>query len=284
MEKLRSRKSFLCALVLSIILCFSIVIPISVVETKAETVQTENSTSVETIIANSTFITFRKGDENSQYGRNIFLCYYVPNSVYESTYSYGVVIFPKLYGDRYDLKSDYLNKAEEQGILIMDVAAPAGLPAPDGMVYKCGIARILDQNVNLEFTFVFYAKDTEGNIAYAQPKFATYSTLDAEDLTDAQLLEILEHRATMDISFRTIVNKLSELVNSFWIYIVLAMGTTVVVWSSYLGIRIAVAKRKEEQVNARGMVKNLVIGIIVMFTIAMAVPLLINGLSWWATW
>lgn len=284
MEKLRSRKSFLCALVLSIILCFSIVIPISVVETKAETVQTENSTSVETIIANSTFITFRKGDENSQYGRNIFLCYYVPNSVYESTYSYGVVIFPKRYGEMYDLKSDYLKKAEEQGVLIMDVAAPAGLSAPDGMVYKCGIARILDQNVNLEFTFVFYAKDTEGNIAYAQPKFATYSTLDAEDLTDAQLLEILEHRATMDSSFRTIVNKISELVNSFWIYIALAMGTTVVVWSSYLGIRIAVAKRKEEQINSRGMVKNLVIGIIVMFTIAMAVPLLINGLSWWATW
>ncbi len=284
MEKLRSRKSFLCALILSIILCFSIVMPMSVVKTKAETFQTEKTTSVETIIANSTFITFRKGDENSRYGRNIFLCYYVPNTVYESTYSYGVVIFPKLYGDRYDLKSDYLAKAEEQGLVIMDVVANVGLPAPEGMVYKCGIANILEKNINLEFTFVFYAKDTEGNIAYAQPKFATYSTLDAKDLTDAQVLEILEQRATMDSSFRTIINKISELVNSFWIYIILAMGTATIVWSSYLGIRIAVARRKEEQINARGMVKNLVIGIIVMFTIAMAVPLLINGLSWWATW
>ena len=88
----------------------------------------------------------------------------------------------------------------------------------------------------------------------------------------------------METSFGTIVEKISELVNSFWIYIVLAMGATVVVWGTYLGIRVAVAKRKEEQINARGMIKNLVVGIIVMFTIAMAVPLLINGLSWWVTW
>ena len=124
----------------------------------------------------------------------------------------------------------------------------------------------------------------EGNIAYAKPQFAAWSTLDAEEYTDAQVIAMIEGRVTMETSFGTIVEKISELVNSFWVYIVLAMGATVVVWGTYLGIRVAVAKRKEEQINARGMIKNLVVGIIVMFTIAMAVPLLINGLSWWVTW
>jgi len=78
-----------------------------------------------------------------------------------------------------------------------------------------------------------------------------------------------------------IVGNLQTLMNSFWIYIVLAMAAVVVVWGAYIGIKVAIAHRNEDKINARGMVKSLIIGIIIMFVIAMGAPLLINGLSAW---
>lgn len=284
MEKLKKKNLFFCQLLLLIILSFSLIIPNSIVCVKAETIDEQTTISVQEIIENTTFVTFRKGDETSQYGRNMFACFYVPNSVYESSYTYGLVLFPKDYGEKLGITSDYLKKAEEQNIYIANIPAPASLAAENGRLFKFGIINILEQNIDRTFSFIFYAQDTEGNIAYAKPQFAVWATLDAEEYTDAQVIAMIEGRVTMETSFGTIVEKISELVNSFWVYIVLAMGAIVVVWGSYLGIRVAVAKRKEEHVNARGMIKNLVVGIIVMFTIAMAVPLLINGLSWWVTW
>ena len=87
--------------------------------------------------------------------------------------------------------------------------------------------------------------------------------------------------ATLDGNLAEIVSNLSTLMDSFWIYIVLAMAAVVVVWGAYIGIRVAIANRNEDKINARGMVKSLIIGIIVMFVIAVGAPLLIEGLSAW---
>lgn len=87
--------------------------------------------------------------------------------------------------------------------------------------------------------------------------------------------------ATLNENLQGIITKLNELMNSFWIYIVLAMAAAVVVWGAYIGIRIAIAHRNEDKINSRGMVKSLIIGIVIMFVIAMGAPLLINGLSAW---
>ena len=87
--------------------------------------------------------------------------------------------------------------------------------------------------------------------------------------------------ATLDGSLGGIVTKLNELMNSFWIYIVLAMAAVVVVWGAYVGIKIAIAHKNEDKINSRDMVKSLIIGIVVMFVIAVGAPLLIEGLSAW---
>lgn len=87
--------------------------------------------------------------------------------------------------------------------------------------------------------------------------------------------------ATLNDSLGGIVTKLNELMNSFWIYIVLAMAAVVVVWGAYVGIKIAIAHKNEDKINSRDMVKSLIIGIIVMFVIAVGAPLLIEGLSAW---
>ena len=87
--------------------------------------------------------------------------------------------------------------------------------------------------------------------------------------------------ATLNDSLQVIVTKLNELMDSFWIYIVLAMAAVVVVWGAYVGIKIAIAHRNEDKINSRDMVKSLIIGIVIMFVIAMGAPLLIDGLGAW---
>lgn len=92
-----------------------------------------------------------------------------------------------------------------------------------------------------------------------------------------------EEVTTLDSSLAQIVAKLKELMDTFWIYIVLALAAVIIIWGAYIGIKIAIAHRNEEKINARDMVKNLVIGIVVIFVVAMGAPLLINGLSAWVS-
>ena len=86
---------------------------------------------------------------------------------------------------------------------------------------------------------------------------------------------------TLDENLGNFIEKLQTLTNSFWKYIVIALAAVIVVWGAYVGIKIAIAHRNEEKINARGMLKSLLIGVIVIFVIAVGAPLLINGLSAW---
>lgn len=86
---------------------------------------------------------------------------------------------------------------------------------------------------------------------------------------------------TLNDSLAKIVEQLNVLMDSFWIYIVLALAAVVVVWGTYVGIKIAIAHKNEEKINARDMIKNLIIGIVIIFVVAMGAPLLIEGLSAW---
>ncbi|MBR1676245.1 MAG: hypothetical protein IJ706_02930 [Clostridia bacterium] len=88
---------------------------------------------------------------------------------------------------------------------------------------------------------------------------------------------------TLNDNLKSIVDNLKVLMDSFWIYIVIALAAVVVVWGAYIGIKIAIAHKNEEKINAREMVKNLIIGIVIIFVVAMGAPLLINGLSAWVT-
>jgi len=86
---------------------------------------------------------------------------------------------------------------------------------------------------------------------------------------------------SLDNNLSEIITKLQGLINSFWVYIVMALAAVVVVWGAYVGIKIAIAHRNEEKINARDMVKNLITGIVIIFVVAMGAPLLINGLAAW---
>ncbi len=95
------------------------------------------------------------------------------------------------------------------------------------------------------------------------------------------MINLMAADSGLNTNLQEIITRLNELMDSFWIYIILALAAVVVVWGAYVGIKIAIAHRNEEKINARDMVKSLIIGIIIIFVVAMGAPLFIKGLSAW---
>ena len=88
---------------------------------------------------------------------------------------------------------------------------------------------------------------------------------------------------SLDTKFAEIITKLSELKDVFWKYAIIILSLIIVIWGVYIGIKIITASRNDEKVNAKGMLKNLLIGVVVIFVIAVGAPLLIEGLETWVT-
>lgn len=284
-KRSKSASSIFCVLLMFFAMVLAIAMPGSMVNAKAETVEEGGQITVETIADNSVFITFSKGESESR-GQYIYACYFVPEEYYDATLSYGVVVFPRWFAERYGVTGNYIAEYEALGMFdslaLIEVESPVQLSG--GRLLKCGIWGIPEEAENIELSYIFYVQDAEGNYGYSAPHHAAYATLLAEDYTNAQIAEMIGQRVQMESSFKQIVVKITELVDSFWGYIVIGCASVVVVWGAYIGIKIVVAKRKEEQIDARGMVKNLIVGIVIAAVIAVAVPLLMNGLASWLAW
>ena len=275
-------KTFFLYVILFFMFC-PLIFGVGTMEAKAETVSEEQK--VQNIVDESVFITFTKG-ENEKYGQFIFGCFYVPDTVYDASLEYGVLVFPKWFAERYGITGNYIEEYTAIGmgdaLALIKVDNPTSVSG--GKILKCGIINIPDSGEDMELSYIFYVRDTDGHIAYGAPHHAAYATLLAEDYSNDELLEMIGLRVKTESSFKQIVVKITELVNSVWVYVVIAFGSVVVVWGAYIGIRVIIAKKNEEKINANGMIKNLVIGIVVMFVIAVGAPLLINGLSSWLSW
>ena len=283
--KNKKSSSMLCILLMILALALAMVMPTSWVNAKAETLEEEEQITVETIVDNCVFITFTKGESEAK-GQYIYACYFVPEEYYDSSLSYGVVVFPRWFAERYGVTGNYIAEYEALGmkdsLALLEVESPVLLSG--GRLLKCGIWGIPETGEDIELSYIFFVQDAEGNYGYSAPHHAAYATLIAEDYTSAQIAEMIGQRVQMETSFKQIIVKLSELVDSFWVYIVIGCTSVVVIWGAYIGIKIAVARRREEQIDARGMVKSLIIGIVIAAVIAVGAPLLINGLSFWLAW
>ena len=283
--KNKKSSSMLCILLMILAMALAMVMPASLVTAKAETLEEEEQITVETIVDNCVFITFTKGESEAK-GQYIYACYFVPEEYYDSSLSYGVVVFPRWFAERYGVTGNYIAEYEALGmkdsLALLEVESPVLLSG--GRLLKCGIKDIPESGEDIELSYIFFVQDAEGNYGYSAPHHAAYATLIAEDYTSAQIAEMIGQRVQMETSFKQIIVKLSELVDSFWIYIVIGCTSVVVIWGAYIGIKIAVARRREEQIDARGMLKNLIIGIVIAAVIAVGAPLLINGLSSWLAW
>ena len=285
MEQLKQKKTsplmgFILILMIFLSSIFTVATPIG-----ASAEETEEKISVETVVESMTFITFKKG-KNEKDGQYIYGCFYIPDTVYDASLEYGVIVFPRWFAERYGVTGNYIAEYEALGmkdsLALLEVESPVLLSG--GRLLKCGIKDIPESGEDIELSYIFFVQDAEGNYGYSAPHHAAYATLIAEDYTSAQIAEMIGQRVQMETSFKQIIVKLSELVDSFWVYIVIGCTSVVVIWGAYIGIKIAVARRREEQIDARGMVKNLIIGIVIAAVIAVGTPLLINGLSSWLAW
>lgn len=264
------------ALVFLLILFGFLINPLNILPVKAE----ENGSaliSAKDIINSSVFLDFKKG-EDSEKGRFITSCWYIPTENLVNDYSYGVIIFPKLYMERFGIYDNYIESFEAISRAILESEfTPADIP--NGLI-KCAIGHILEKNMSLEFTFILFVKGTNGT-AYSEPHFGTYNEMKDRDYTNTQLMSMANRKLGMRDNFNEIILKLNELVDSVWIYMILGFTTVISAWGVFIGVKVAVAKKKEEKVDARSMVKNLIIGTVVLFVIAFALPLLIKGLAGW---
>lgn len=267
------------------LLLFSMCFSVGSVSAKAETATGTQAITVDTVIENTTFITYKKG-KSEERGQFLIACFYIPNTQYQSSWEYGVIVFPRWYEERYGVQGNYIEEYEKLGLAdtLAIMKAESFFAVTDGKVVQCGIINIPDAGVTMELSYIFYTKDSMGNIAYAKPQHAAYATTYTENYTKEQLAEMIGQKVAMENSFRQIVKNIETLVDSFWGYIILAGAAVVVVWGAYIGVKVIVAHRNEEKINARGMVKSLLIGILIVFGIAVVAPLLLKGLSAWLYW
>ena len=86
----------------------------------------------------------------------------------------------------------------------------------------------------------------------------------------------------MNENFQEIITRVESLITDFWGLAVGLLAAVVVIWCVYVGVRLIVAHRNEERIDSKRMIKNLIVGIVIMFILVVGVPLLIEGLSTWA--
>jgi hypothetical protein len=100
------------------------------------------------------------------------------------------------------------------------------------------------------------------------------------------LFNLLDSTSTTNISgattqWNTGLVALNELGGKLWLYFALAALAFVVVWGIGIAIRYIMASKQEEQIQAKSLIKQLVIGVIIAAVIAVIVPLFIKGLIVW---
>ena len=76
-------------------------------------------------------------------------------------------------------------------------------------------------------------------------------------------------------------DKMSELIDSFWWVFLTLAAVLIVAWGAYVGIKYVIAQRNEQKVEARDLIKQLLIGILIIVAITVGGPLIVKGLSAW---
>lgn len=76
-------------------------------------------------------------------------------------------------------------------------------------------------------------------------------------------------------------DKMSELIDSFWWLFLTLAAVLIVAWGAYVGIKYVIAQRNEQKVEARDLIKQLLIGILIIVAITVGGPLIVKGLPAW---
>lgn len=83
--------------------------------------------------------------------------------------------------------------------------------------------------------------------------------------------------------FDDVVTKIKDLISMIQVPLITIVAALIGIWGIYIAVKIAIANKNEDKVNAKEMVKQLVIGIIIGAVVIAIGPLVINILNLWAT-
>ena len=258
---------------LAILSCFGTGISIA----KAETRYT-----VDEVAESIVFITFKKGISEER-GSYLGASFFFPKETFEEDYEYGVAVFPEKYIAKFELYGDYIARKESEGIAI-SISFSSGGWLDDGKLCNYNIINIPEKGLSMRLAYVMFVRNSDGEVAYKEPVISSFEETILEDVSIDELLSMAKDRQRemeTEKKFKSITKNLSELIDSIWIYLVIGCSAVVVIWGAYIGIRLAIAKKNEQKADTQGMVKRLVIGIVIMFVLAGALPLLVKGLAAW---
>ena len=92
---------------------------------------------------------------------------------------------------------------------------------------------------------------------------------------------LLSDSDALDQPLGEFADKMSELIDSFWWLFLTLAAVLIVAWGAYVGIKYVIAQRNEQKVEARDLIKQLLIGILIIVAITVGGPLIVKGLSAW---
>ena len=246
------------------------------------TAKAETRYAIDEVAESIVFITFKKG-VTSEWGNYLGASFFFPEETFETEYEYGIAVFPETYIVKYELYGDYIARKEAEGIAIQ-IAISSGSKAENGKLCSYNIQHIPDKALNMRLAYVMFVRNSVGEVAYKQPVISSFNETTVENVSNSDLVAMAKQRQKeieTEKNFKRITDSLSNLVDSICIYLVIGCSAVVVIWGAYIGIKLAVAKKNDQKIDAQSMVKHLVIGIVIMFVLAGALPLLVKGLAAW---
>ncbi len=89
----------------------------------------------------------------------------------------------------------------------------------------------------------------------------------------------IERKINVSNNETKIIAFTNSIINNYFKYIILILITTSSIWSIFMGIKIIIANKTDEREKAYLMIKNYIIGIIVIFIIIVAIPYLVKGIA-----
>lgn len=87
---------------------------------------------------------------------------------------------------------------------------------------------------------------------------------------------------TLENNLTDFGSQLSSLIGVIWPWL-LGLGLLfIALWGAYIGFKVIKAKKAEEKQEAKSYIKQLILGIAIIFIIASGLPLVVSGIAAWA--
>ena len=163
---------------------------------------------------NTWFVGFNKC-ENETVGRALFANYFINDGYYSpDNYNYGVIIFPQAYYENFIHEDDYVREFTEQEKQYLNVQGNGHYEVTGGTLIRLGIVNIKEQNMGLQFYFVFYVQDkTTENYTYFAKKLASYSTLTQDGEIDLSQYRTNEEYLRLKSQMQARIDELTATIN-----------------------------------------------------------------------